>query len=205
MAEDGVGLPVVEQDRLAPAEASGAAAPDANGGQSDEPSDGEESQAGTPGLADGAAEGEAQLNNVFAGLRGKAQQEAASLPPGDHAARNFRVGQTYAAAGMVREAAEAFENAARDPRYRFRSAQALGRLYRKQGMVKEAVQWLDIASEAPAPKIDEHRAALYELADALEASGETTRALVVLLDLVAEQDDYRDARARIDRLSRVQA
>lgn len=194
-----------DQDGLAPAEASGAAAPDANGGPSDEPSDGEESPAGTPGSADGAAEGEAQLNNVFAGLRGKAQQEAASLPPGDHAARNFRVGQTYAAAGMVREAAEAFENAARDPRYRFRSAQALGRLYRKQGMVKEAVQWLDIASEAPAPKIDEHRAALYELADALEASGETTRALVVLLDLVAEQDDYRDARARIDRLSRVQA
>ena len=62
-----------------------------------------------------------------------------------------------------------------------------------------------IAAEAPAPSVDEHRAALYEWADALEATGETTRALVVLLDLVAEQGDYKDARARIDRLSRVQA
>ncbi len=69
----------------------------------------------------------------------------------------------------------------------------------------EAVEWLDIASEAPAPKIDEHRSALYELADALETTGEHTRALSVLLDLVAEQSDYRDARARIERLSRVKA
>ena len=129
----------------------------------------------------------------------------ATLPPGDHAARNFRVGQTYAAANMVKEAAEAFEKAARDPRYRFRSAQALARLFRKQQMLKEAVEWLDIAAEASAPSVDEHRAALYEWADALEATGETTRALVVLLDLVAEQGDYKDARARIDRLSRVQA
>ena len=54
-----------------------------------------------------------------------------ALPPGDHAARNFRVGQTYAAAAMLKEAADAFEKAARDPRYRFRSAQSLGRLYRE--------------------------------------------------------------------------
>ncbi len=144
------------------------------------------------------------LDNVFASMRGKAGSDA-SMPPGDHAARNFRVGQTYAAANMVKEAADAFEKAARDPRYRFRSAQALARLFRKQQMLKEAVEWLDIAAEASAPSVDEHRAALYEWADALESTGETTRALVVLLDLVAEQGDYKDARARIDRLSRVQA
>jgi tetratricopeptide (TPR) repeat protein len=148
---------------------------------------------------------EGQLDNVFSGIRGKALQDASALPPGDHAARNFRVGQTYAAAAMLKEAADAFEKAARDPRYRFRSAQSLGRLYRKHGMLSEAVEWLDIASEAPAPKIDEHRSALYELADALETTGEHTRALAVLLDLVAEQSDYRDARARIERLSRVKA
>ena len=151
------------------------------------------------------AEGNGQLDVVFSGIRGKIQQETSSLPPGDHAARNFRVGQTYAAAAMLKEAADAFEKAARDPRYRFRSAQSLGRLYRKHGMLKEAVEWLDIASEAPAPKIDEHRAALYELADALETTGEHQRALAVLLDLIAEQSDYRDARARIERLSRVKA
>ena len=144
-----------------------------------------------------------QLDGVFSAMRGKAAQDP--LPPGDHAARNFRVGQTYAAAAMIKEAADAFEKAARDPRYRFRSAQSLGRLYRKHGMLAQALEWLDIASEAPAPKIDEHRAALYELADALETTGEHTRALSVLLDLVAEQSDYRDARARIERLSRVKA
>jgi tetratricopeptide (TPR) repeat protein len=152
-----------------------------------------------------AGDGNGQLDAVFSNIRGKALQDSAALPPGDHAARNFRVGQTYAAAAMLKEAADAFEKAARDPRYRFRSAQSLGRLYRKHGMLNEAVEWLDIASEAPAPKIDEHRSALYELADALETTGEHTRAMAVLLDLVAEQADYRDARARIERLSRVKA
>ena len=151
------------------------------------------------------ADGGGQLDTVFSGMRGKALQDTSALPPGDHAARNFRVGQTYAAAAMLKEAADAFEKAARDPRYRFRSAQSLGRLYRKHGMLAEAVEWLETASEAPAPKIDEHRSALYELADALETTGEHTRALAVLLDLVAEQSDYRDARARIERLSRVKA
>jgi tetratricopeptide (TPR) repeat protein len=151
------------------------------------------------------AEGSGPLDAVFSGMRGRALQDTSALPPGDHAARNFRVGQTYAAAAMLKEAADAFEKAARDPRYRFRSAQSLGRLYRKHGMLTEAVEWLDIASEAPAPKLDEHRSALYELADALETTGEHTRALSVLLDLVAEQSDYRDARARIERLSRVKA
>jgi tetratricopeptide (TPR) repeat protein len=153
--------------------------------------------------AEAAAESSTPLDNVFSAMRGKVAQDP--LPPGDHAARNFRVGQTYAAASMIKEAADAFEKAARDPRYRFRSAQSLGRLYRKHGMLAQAVEWLDIASEAPAPKIDEHRSALYELADALETTGEHTRALAVLLDLVAEQSDYRDARARIERLSRVKA
>jgi tetratricopeptide (TPR) repeat protein len=152
-----------------------------------------------------STDGGGQLETVFSGMRGKALQDTSALPPGDHAARNFRVGQTYAAAAMLKEAADAFEKAARDPRYRFRSAQSLGRLYRKHGMLTEALEWLDIASEAPAPKVDEHRAALYELADALETTGEHTRALAVLLDLVAEQSDYRDARARIERLSRVKA
>jgi tetratricopeptide (TPR) repeat protein len=152
-----------------------------------------------------SAPGDNGQGDVFSSMRGRVQQDSAALPPGDHAARNFRVGQTYAAAAMLKEAADAFEKAARDPRYRFRSAQSLGRLYRKHGMLKEAVEWLDIASEAPAPKIDEHRAALYELADALETTGGHTRALAVLLDLVAEQSDYRDARARIERLSRVKA
>ena len=99
-----------------------------------------------------AADGGGQLDAVFSGMRGKALQDTSALPPGDHAARNFRVGQTYAAAAMLKEAADAFEKAARDPRYRFRSAQSLGRLYRKHGMLTEAVEWLDIASEAPAPK-----------------------------------------------------
>jgi tetratricopeptide (TPR) repeat protein len=189
----------------APPPATPSAEADAEEEEEDEEVEGEEEVEVEVQPDAAAADGNGPLDAVFSGMRGRVLQDTSALPPGDHAARNFRVGQTYAAAAMLKEAADAFEKAARDPRYRFRSAQSLGRLYRKHGMLNEAVEWLDIASEAPAPKIDEHQSALYELADALETTGERTRALSVLLDLVAEQSDYRDARARIERLSRVKA
>ena len=51
---------------------------------------------------------------------------------------------------------------------------------------------------------DEAHQVLYELADALEAVGETARALAICIELQAEAGDYRDVAARIDRLSKVQ-
>jgi hypothetical protein len=39
----------------------------------------------------------------------------------------------------------------------------------------------------------------------LEDAGETTRALAVFLELIAEATDYRDVSARVERLTRVQA
>jgi hypothetical protein len=49
------------------------------------------------------------------------------------------------------------------------------------------------------------RPVLYDLAESLEALGESDRALGVLLDLLSQVEDYRDARARLDRLLRVDA
>jgi hypothetical protein len=46
---------------------------------------------------------------------------------------------------------------------------------------------------------------LYDLADGLEAIGESARALAVCLELQADAGAYRDVAVRIDRLTRVQA
>jgi hypothetical protein len=46
---------------------------------------------------------------------------------------------------------------------------------------------------------------LYELADLLEQSGESARALAICLELESEAPGYRDVAERIDRLTKVQA
>ena len=71
--------------------------------------------------------------------------------------------------------------------------------------MQDAVSWYEQAATAPVPDAAVKRPVLYDLAESLEALGETDRALGVLLDLLSQVEDYRDARARLDRLLRVDA
>ena len=50
------------------------------------------------------------------------------------------------------------------------------------------------------PTPEEGSTLLYELADALEVSGETARALAVCLEFLAGAGDFRDVKARVARL-----
>jgi hypothetical protein len=148
---------------------------------------------------------EPELDAAFEQLREQAAGELAKLPQHDKAARLMRMGETYLSAGMLEEARSALEQASADPRFRFRAMAALGRLFRRHNQPVEALHWLERAAEASAPDADAGRALLYDLADTLERTGEGTRALAAWLDLLAEQDDYRDVRSRVDRLVRTQS
>jgi tetratricopeptide (TPR) repeat protein len=145
---------------------------------------------------------EPELDAVFEELREQAATDLAQLPQRDQSTRLLQMADTYLAAGMIDQARGALEQAAGDPRHRFKAMAALGRLYRRQDDPTEALRWLEQAAEAPAPSADDGRALLYDLADTLERTGEHTRALATWLDLLAEQEDYRDVRARVDRLVR---
>ena len=94
--------------------------------------------------------------------------------------------------------------ASKAPRLRFAAASILGRVFRERRMMPQAVEWLERAAEAPAPTPDEGYQLLYELAEALEATGETARALAICIELQAEAGDYRDVAARVDRLAKEQ-
>ena len=80
----------------------------------------------------------------------------------------------------------------------------LGRLYLKKKDLPHAIEWLERAAEAPAPSANDARQLLYELGALLEATGETSRALAVFLELQADAGEYRDVAARVERLSKVQ-
>ena len=121
------------------------------------------------------------------------------------AEQQLAAGRVFLAAGLASEAARAFERASVEPRARFDAARALAELHRSRGQLREAVGWYEQAAEAPVPDAAVKRAVLYDLAESLEALGETDRAVGVLLDLLSHVEDYRDARARLDRLLRADA
>jgi tetratricopeptide (TPR) repeat protein len=121
------------------------------------------------------------------------------------AAEQYRLALTYQDMGMIEDAIAALELAARSPRQRFDAASMLGRLHLEQQRLGRAVEWFERAAEAPAPTSDAGRALMYDLACTLEAAGEGSRALAVLLELEAESGGYRDVAQRIDQLSKVQA
>ena len=61
-----------------------------------------------------------------------------------------------------------------------------------------------ITSQAPASTADDGYILMYELADALEAAGEVSRALAVCMELQANAGQFRDVAERVDRLAKAQ-
>ncbi len=121
------------------------------------------------------------------------------------AEQQLAAGRVFLAAGLASEAARAFERASAEPRARFEAAMALADLHRSRRQLREAVGWYEQAAAAPVPDAAVKGAVLYDLAESLEAIGEPDRAVGVLLDLLSQVEDYRDARARLDRLLRADA
>jgi tetratricopeptide (TPR) repeat protein len=145
------------------------------------------------------------------GRNGRAAGRGPDVPPEalkekeeQLAAEQYRLAVTYRDMGMVDDAIQSLERAARSSRQRFEAAALLGRLHVERGERTQAIEWFEQAAEAPAPTADTGRALLYDLADALESIGEAGRALAVFAELDAEAHGYRDVAARIERLSRVQ-
>ena len=141
------------------------------------------------------------LEGVFAQLR----EEVTRRTPLGSADDDLKRGMALADVGQYDEAIPALQSASKAPWLRFASASRLGRVFRERGMMPQAVEWLERAAEAPPPTPDEGYQLQYELAEALESTGETARALAICIELQAEAGDYRDIAARVDRLARVQA
>jgi tetratricopeptide (TPR) repeat protein len=139
-----------------------------------------------------------ELGEVFEEFRQEVQREQATTT----AAKQYKLALTYHDMGMIEECIKALEISARSPRYRFQSAILLGRIHRHQGKTHEAIDWFERAAETPASSAEAGRALLYELGQALEDAAESVRALAVYLEIQADAGDYRDVRARIQRLSR---
>jgi len=147
-----------------------------------------------------ASESAPDIEDVFAEMRAKSARDQQA----SEALAQYEEGARFIEQGLDREAIGALEAAARVPMMRFKASSRLGRFLIDRGDLNEGVEWLERAAEAPAPSPEEGYDLLYELAGALEAQGESARALAVLMELDAEADGYRDVSTRIMYLSRAQ-
>jgi tetratricopeptide (TPR) repeat protein len=157
------------------------------------------------GDSDPARATAARRGKTAKGGRAEAPPEGQKAQDDQLAAEQLRLALTYRDMGMIDDAIQSLERAAKSSRQRFEAASMLGRLHMDRGERARALDWFEQAAEAPAPTADAGRTLLYDLADALESIGEAGRALAVFAELDADVPGYRDVTARIERLSRVQA
>jgi tetratricopeptide (TPR) repeat protein len=148
--------------------------------------------------------GEIDLSTALSGLMSAPPTSSAADQQSSTAVEQYEEGLRLIDEGLDREAIAALESAARVPMMRFKAAARLGRFLIDRGDLSEGVEWLERAAEAPAPSPEEGHDLLYELAGALEAQGESARALAILMEIDAEADGYRDVRTRIMHLTRAQ-
>ena len=141
------------------------------------------------------------LDTVFGNMRHQAARRA-SL---DDADKEYKRALVLRSQGDIDGCIAALEKAAHAPKLRFSAAWLIARLYRDRNLMPQTLEWLERASQAPAPNESDGHQLLYELADALEKADESARALAVLLELQSEVGTYRDIDERIDRLTKVQA
>ena len=139
------------------------------------------------------------IDSVFAQMRSKASRTSG----GEGAEEQMKEGIALRQAGKTESAIRAFEMASRSPRHRFQASVYLGRMYRDKDQMKKAIEWFERATQSPPPTPEDGHMLLYELADALEATGEVERALATCMELQAEAGDFRDIKQRVTRLAKV--
>ena len=140
-----------------------------------------------------------------------AVRAAASIPssqdvrPRGSADDDYKQGLALYEDGRIDEAVPLLQAASTTARLRFAASSVVARIFRDRGAVRQAIEWFERAAQSPAPTPEEGHVLLFELAEALEREGETSRALAICMELQADAGNYRDVAARIDRLAQVRA
>ena len=148
-----------------------------------------------------APEPSEDLEDIFGNMRERDQVRRSGL---DDAEKEYKRGLALRKAGDIDGCIVALQKASRAPKLRFATSWLIARLYRDRDMMPETLEWLDHASQAPASNVEDGHQVLYELAEALEKTGEVARALAVCMELESDAAGYRDVAERIDRLTKVQ-
>jgi tetratricopeptide (TPR) repeat protein len=141
------------------------------------------------------------LDDVFARMR----DDSARGSEVNAAQASYDRGMALLGEGRTQDAVGELQTAARAPALRFAAAARLGRILLAAGETTQAIEWLERAAEAPAPSPEDGHAVLYDMAVALQETGETARALAILMELEVESAGYRDVASRVRELRSIDA
>jgi len=112
----------------------------------------------------------------------------------------YNLGIAYKEMGLVDEAVAEFQLAAKDESRLLECASMLGICFIEKGMPKLAVKWFEKGLQAPGRTDDEYVGLRYDLASALEASGEAARALEIFTELYGQNAGFRDVAEKVRQL-----
>jgi tetratricopeptide (TPR) repeat protein len=110
---------------------------------------------------------------------------------------HYDLGMTYREMGLLEQAVESFQVAARDPSYVYRSAEMIGRCHLDQGRFEEAGDSFAMALGSPDLGTDAIADLRFQLGLAHEAAGRTQEALAEFERVYAIQSSFPDVALKI--------
>jgi len=140
--------------------------------------------------------GDASLSDIFREFQKGVDKQ---LGKEDYETR-YNLGIAYKEMGLVDEAIAEFQLAAKDEGRLLECASMLGICFIEKGMPKLAVKWFDKGLSAPGRTEEEYQGLRYDLASALEQSGETARALTLFTELYGQDTTFRDVAEKVRQL-----
>jgi tetratricopeptide (TPR) repeat protein len=140
--------------------------------------------------------GDASLSDIFREFQKGVDKQ---LGKEDYETR-YNLGIAYKEMGLVDEAIAEFQLAAKDEGRLLECASMLGICFVEKGMPKLAVKWFEKGLAAPGRSEEEYQGLRYDLASALEQSGETERALALFTELYGQDTTFRDVAEKVRQL-----
>jgi tetratricopeptide (TPR) repeat protein len=149
-----------------------------------------------PAPAASTALGDSGLEEIFKEFRKGVDKQ---LGQEDYDTR-YNLGIAYKEMGLVDEAIAEFQLAAKDDARLLECSSMLGICFMEKGMPKLAVKWFEKGLKAPGRSEEEYQGLRYDLAAALEASGELDRAYQLFSELYGQDANFRDVAAKVREL-----
>ena len=150
--------------------------------------------------ATGRGKGEALLDEVFKEFQKGVAEQLSDEDSDTH----FNLGIAYKEMGLLEEAINEFQVASHDQSYFVEACSMIGVCATELGKFDEAAGWYQKALVAPDLTADARTALRYELALALEHTGELDQAVGLFEEIQSHDPAYRDVGARLAALSEQQ-
>jgi tetratricopeptide (TPR) repeat protein len=150
--------------------------------------------------ATGRGKGEALLDEVFKEFQKGVAEQLSDEDSDTH----FNLGIAYKEMGLLEEAINEFQVASHDQAFFVEACSMIGVCATELGRFDEAAGWYQKALVAPDLTTDARTALRYELALALEQTGELDQAVELFEEIRNHDPAYRDVGARLAALSEQQ-